>query len=210
MVAMASISMSITGLEQLQKMQDALSPKALAKAQRSAITYAAKAVAPAVAKGIGADYNIKASRIKKDISGVSISSDGLTATIKFSRRPPTLAQFGVKPGKRSPQAGLGRGLGWAKPKRAGKPLTALVIRADGRKPKAGAFLAVGNNGNQLVLRRGSNGKLHGVYGPSIGSIFLGNSRIGSKLRAEVAQRIQEQYVKGFERVLSASARGYEP
>ena len=204
---MANVTLSLEGLSQLQKMQAFLSPAAFTKAQRSAVLYASKAVPPAVAKGIGASYNIKAARIKQDISGVRLDPNGESATIRFSRRPPTLAQYGARPGTRGYQPGLGRGMGWAKPTRPGKPLTATILRSEGRKPYTGAFIASGNAGNQLVLRRDSNGRLYSVYGPSIGSIFLGRSAIADSLQATVKQRINEQFAKGFERAMNAAARG---
>jgi hypothetical protein len=83
-----------------------------------------------------------------------------------------------------------------------------VIKADGRQPYTGAFIATGNSGNQLVLRRDSKGNLYSVYAPSIGAIYLGSSRVGEALRADVAARIQEQFTKGFERALGQAARGF--
>lgn len=202
---------SITGLKGLTNMYAYLGTASLAKAQKAGLSYAAKAVPPAVAKGVSAAYNIRSARIKQDISSVRFVDADQSATIRFSRRPPTLAQFNPKPGARGHQRGLGQGLGWSTAKPKGRPLTALVVRAQGRKRFAGAFLATGANGNQLVLRRvgtGPGGRLVALYGPSIGSIFLGRSAIGTELRATVQARIQEQFAKGFERSLSAAARGY--
>lgn len=197
----------ITGLESLVNMNAYLGTENLNKARKAGISYAAKAVPPAVAKGISAAYNIKSARIKQDISRVSFVDNDQAAVIRFSRRPPTLAQFNPNPGRRGHQRGLGQGMGWAAAKPKGKPLTALVVRAQGRKAFAGAFLATGANGNQLVLRRRGD-QLVAVYGPSIGSIFLGNSSIGPELRATVQARIQEQFQKGFERQMQAAARGF--
>ena len=64
-----------------------------------------------------------------------------------------------------------------------------------------------SNANSLVLRKGSNGRFYGVYGPSVGSMFLGNSAIGPQLRSDVEKRIQEQFIKGFQRVLDSAKRG---
>lgn len=204
---MANLTLQLTGVEQLQKLQLILDPKLFEKAQKGGLAYAAKAVPPAVAKGISTSYNISSGRIKNDISSVRFAGDGSSATIGFSRRPPTLTQFKPNPGKRGKQPGLGRGLGWGKPQSKGRPLTATIVRANGRQPFAGAFLATGANGNNLVLRRKGAGFV-GVYGPSTGSIFLGRSEIGEQLRSDVEARISEQYLKGFQRVLDAAARGY--
>jgi len=205
---MASVSFQVTGLDQLQRMQAFLAPETFLKAQRGGISYALKAVSPAVAKGIGAAYNLKAARIKQDILSAKIDPGGLSATVRFSRRPPTLAAFNPKPGKRGHQPGLGRGMGWGKAKPKGKPLTALVVKGQGRRAYPGAFLATGASGNQLVMRRGPAGQLLAMHGPSIGSIFLGRSSIGPQLRMDVKARINEQFIKGFQRVLDSAARGF--
>jgi len=205
---MASVSFQVTGLDQPQRMQAFLAPETFLKAQRGGISYALKAVSPAVAKGIGAAYNLKAARIKQDILSAKIDPGGLSATVRFSRRPPTLAAFNPKPGKRGHQPGLGRGMGWGKAKPQGKPLTALVVKGQGRRAYPGAFLATGASGNQLVMRRGPAGQLLAMHGPSIGSIFLGRSSIGPQLRMDVEARINEQFIKGFQRVLDSAARGF--
>ena len=205
---MASVSFQVTGLDQLQRMQAFLAPETFLKAQRGGISYALKAVSPAVAKGIGAAYNLKAARIKDDILSAKIDPGGLSATVRFSRRPPTLAAFNPKPGKRGHQPGLGRGMGWGKAKPQGKPLTAVTLRARGRTAFPGAFMATGASGNMLVMRRDANGSLKAFHEPSIGSLFLGKSKIGPQLRMDVEARINEQFIKGFQRVLDSAARGF--
>ena len=204
---MANLSITLTGVEDLRRMQTFLNPKLYSKAIRGGISYASKAVPPVVAKGITTSFNLSAARVKKDIGRVSLVDGGSTALIKFSRRPPTLAQFKPNPGKRQPQPGLGRGLGWGPPRKQGKPLTAVVARATGRVAFAGAFRARGLNANSLVLRKDSSGRFYGVYGPSVGSMFLGESKIGPQLRDDVGKRINEQFIKGFQRVLDSAARG---
>lgn len=204
---MARVSIELTGLDGLQKMQQFLNPALFKKAQQGGVAYASKAVPPAVAKGISSSYSIPSARVKKDISGIRFDTDRTSASIRFSRRPPTLAQFKPNPGRRGVQPGLGRGMGWGSPKPAGKPVTATIIKAKGRQSFPGAFIATGANGNRLVLRREGE-RLRGVYGPSIGSIFLGQSAIGPTLRADVQARISEQYIKGFQRVIDSAARGY--
>ena len=204
---MASISLSLAGIDQLQRLKAFLDPKLYDKALRGGINYGSKAAPPAVAKGITASYSLSAARVKKDISRTQFVDGGQTALIKFSRRPPTLTQFKPKAGTRYPQPGLGQGLGWGKPVKAGKPITAVINRSKGRQAFDGAFFAQGLNSNSLVLRKGSNGRFYGVYGPSVGSMFLGNSAIGPQLRSTVEQRIQEQFIKGFQRVLDSASRG---
>ncbi len=182
---MSLIRLEITGLDQLAKIRQTLGPELLKRATRAGVAAAAKSVAPKVAQSIAQSYGIPSRRVRQDVRSVRIAPDGMSATVAFSRRPPTLTQYGAKPGTRSTgQPGLGRGLGWGKPTKPGKPLSALVLRADGRQPVAGAFLATGRSGNRLVLRRGRGGKLEALYGPSVGSIFAGQSQIGPALRAE--------------------------
>ena len=204
---MATVSVSLAGIDQLKQLQAFLDPKLYDKAKRGGITYGSKAVSPAVAKGITATYNLSAARVKKDISRTQFVDGGETALIKFSRRPPTLTQFKPKAGTRYPQPGLGQGLGWGKPVKAGKPISAVINRGKGRQSFDGAFFAQGLNANSLVLRKGSNGRFYGVYGPSVGSMFLGASAIGPQLRSDVEKRIQEQFIKGFQRVLDSAKRG---
>lgn len=205
---MATTSLAITGAEDLKRLRSFLDVKLYDKATRGGISYASKAVPPAVAKGISSTYNIASTRVKKDISRVRFVDDGQTALIGFSRRPPTLTQFKPNPGTRPQRPGLGRGKGWGKPTKAGKPLSVTIIKGKGRQSIGGVFMANGQNDNRLVLRRTGTGKLPGVYGPSTGSIFLGNSAIGPQLRDDVQKRINEQFVKGYQRVLDSAARGY--
>jgi hypothetical protein len=204
----AGITLKLEGLDDLRKMLQFTDPKTFAKAQRAGLTKATGAIKTQVAKGIGERYNLKAARIKQDISRASIAPDGTSATIRFGRTSPTLTQFGMKPGSRGKQPGLGRGLGWGKPVKPGRPLTAMVVRADGRKPYTGAFVYIGKGGNQLVGRKDSQGRIRTVYGPSIGSIFLGKGRYALELQAKAAQLINAEFIKGFQKKLDDIARGY--
>lgn len=205
---MTRLNVELTGLDQLQRLQEFINPKLFERAQKGGLSYASKAVPLAVRKGITANYNITSTRVNQDISSVRFAGDGLSASIRFSRRPPTLTQYKPNLGKQNPQPGLGRGLGWGKPSRQGRPVTATIIRDKGRQSFPGVFITTGLNGNRVALRRTSSGKLQGVYGPSTGSIFLGNSAEGEQLRSDVQARIMEQYIKGFQRVLDSAARGY--
>jgi hypothetical protein len=203
-----AVSFTIDGLDRLASMQRFLDPKLYDKASRSAVRYAAKAVPPAVAKGVTQSYNIKSARVKQDISRVRIEQGGQAAVVGFSRRAPTLMQYGARAGTRGTgRRGRGRGLGWTAPAKPGKPLTAMTVKAKGRQKIRSAFIARGRNGNQLVLQRQGD-RLKALYGPSIGSIFLGNSKISEQLKADVQRRISQQFVTGFERALKADARGF--
>ena len=205
---MSLVRIEITGLDQLAKMREALGPELLKRATRAGVAAAAKSVAPKVAQSISQRYGLPSRRVRADVRAVRIAADGQSAAVAFSGRPPTLTQYGAKPGTRGRQPGLGRGLGWGKPVKPGRPLSALVLRADGRQPVPGAFLATGRSGNRVVLRRGRGGKLEALHGPSVGSIFAGQSRIGPVLRAETEILIRQRFIAGFQRVLDSAARGY--
>lgn len=200
---MALISLKIEGLSSLQKMQEFLSPDTFEKAKAAGIRYAAKATPPAVAKSVSSRYNLKSSRIKQDTSGPFVRND--EATLLFSRKPPTLLQYGFLPGKRGgPQPGLGQGRGWGKPSPAGRAASAKVLRAGTRITYPNTFLAKG-----LPFTRTSRG-LSVEHGPSVGSLFLGRSQFGEAIRYEVQERINEQFIKGMQRALDSAARGYGP
>ena len=189
-------------------MMEIVDPKNFAKWSAEGVRYAAKSVPPAVAQGIVAAYNLRSARVKQDIKPPRIASDGSSATIAFKRRPPTLIQFEPNPGRRGPQPGLGRGLGWGPAKPAGKPLAVTIIKGGGRQSIRNAFIAAGANGNRLVFKRKADGALEALYGPSIGSIYGGKSAIGEQLRSDVQARIHQQFIVGFQRVLDSASRGY--
>lgn len=205
---MATARVTITGLDSLQRLALAVQPEALARVAAAGARYAARSVPPAVSQSVRRTYSLPAARIKADIGAPRIQGEGagLEVTIPFSRRPPTLTQFQPRPGRRGPQRGLGRGRGWAASQPPGRPLTAAVIRGE-RKPVRGAFLATGRNGNRLILQRRA-GRLVSLYGPSTGSLALGNSREGQRIKAEVERRIQQQFEAGVQRELNRQARGF--
>ena len=204
---MANVSITLTGIGEITRARGFIAPATFLKAQKEGVKYASRSVPPAVAKGITAKYNLKSARIKQDISGVRFAPGGESATIRFSRRPPTLVQFRPTPGTRGRQPGLGRGRGWGPARPPGRPVRAAVLRGK-RQDYRGVFLANANSGNRVALRPTANGGLQSIYGPSIGSIYAGNSAIGDELRSTVERRIQEQYLRGFERSLNAAARGF--
>jgi hypothetical protein len=202
------LTLDLQGIPELNRARLLLSSQQFDKATKSALAFAAAAVPPAVAKGIGQSYAIKAARIKQDISRVSITPDGETASIRFSTRPPTLAQFNPRPGTRGTgRRGKGRGRGWTAPARPGRPVTAIVLRSKGRQPYRGAFMATGASGNSLVLKRTPSG-LKALYAPSIGRIFAGRSQAGEQLRADAIARVRERFAKGLERSIGRTLRGY--
>lgn len=206
---MASLSFSITGLDQINRLAAAVSTKTLARAQRAGITAAGRAVPSAAAQGIASRYGLSSRRARFDIRRPSFSDAGQAVTIPFSRRPPTLTQYGARPGTRATgQPGLGLGMGWGSATKPGRPTTALVLRSAGRQPVAGAFVINGRSGNRLTVRRQSDGGLVSLYGPSVGSIVAGRSQIGEQLRADMETRARDAFIRAFQRTLDSAARGY--
>ena len=203
------IDFQLSGLDQLARMAETFGPRMLEKAARGGVAAAARSVPARTAQLVAERYGIPSRRVRQDIKPVRFAADGQSATLAFSRRPPTLTQFGVRPGRRaSGQPGLGRGMGWGKPSKPGKPLSVLVDRPAGRQPVPGAFMITGLSGNRLTVRRGPGGRLISLYGPSVGSIVAGHSRLGPTLRAETETLIRERFITGFQRVLDSAARGY--
>ena len=195
-----TIDLQLSGLEPLQNITD---PKLLAKALKGGISYAAKAGKTQAAKSVASRYTIKSARIKQDIKGPFIYGD--TATLLFSRRGPTLNQFSLTPGRRGgPQPGLGRGMGWGKPSPKGKPVTAKILKEGQRQTYRGLFMV---NGLPMRYIRAKN-KFEVAYGPSIAGDIFGTGRYATVIKAEMAARMNEQFVTGMQRVLDSAARGY--
>ena len=51
-------------------------------------------MAPKVGKSISENYGIASRRVRRDVRGVLIARDGMSAAVAFSRRPPLLTQYG--------------------------------------------------------------------------------------------------------------------
>ena len=199
-------SLELSGMNSFDPLLEFTNPKLYAKAVKGGIRYAAKAGVVQAAKSVGQRYSLKAGRIKEDIRVASITAD--QATLIFRRRPPTLNQFGLSPGKRGgPQPGLGYAKGWGKPKPKGRPITARIFRDGQRQKYPGTFLITGVNGATIPVRS-VNGRLKAVYGPSIGSDIFGRGRYATVIQAELSQRINEQFITGMQRVLDSAAKGY--
>jgi len=185
------LDVQIKGAQDLLKMQDFLNPKTLAKAQRGGISYAAKAAKVAVAKEARARYNIPAARIKQDVTGPSFGPSGTSATLYLSRKPPSALSYGGRD--------TGRGL-TMKVTRGGR--AQRVTR--GFIPKAGKL--AGLPFRRVTTERDS--RIAFVSGPSIGSLFVGQADNAEVMQAAVNARINEQFIKGMQRVLDSAARGY--
>ena len=187
----ALLSLELTGVKELLKLKAITDPKLYDKALKGGLNYAARAVPPTAAKTIRERYNIASSRIKQDIKGPFIS--GTTATLIFSRKPPSALQYGGRD-----------------PMKPGRGLTVMVERGQ-RKPVARGFIVRSGRLQGKPFQRISNqpnAKLRFVSGPSIGSIALRNSAFGQLIRSEMQLRMNDQFIKGVQRVLDSANRGY--
>ena len=209
---MPSVSLAVDGIDGLRRLQAVSNPTRYQRAITAGVRYASNAVPRQVGKSISTRYNIPSRRVKEDVSGPRIYGD--TAEIRFSTKAPTLNQYGFKPGSRGgPQPGRGRGKGWGKPRPPGRPATAAILRGE-RQAYPTTFLAPARGGQELPMRQGKGvtrfgrRKLQVVYGPSIGRIFAGRTDRGEQIRQETKQLIEKQYIKGFERAIKASQRGF--
>ena len=185
------LDLKLSGTEQLLKLTAITNPKLYDKALKGGLTYASRSVPTTAAKQIRERYNISSSRIKQDIKGPFIAGDN--ATIIFSRKPPSALQYGGKD-----------------PMRPGRGLTVMVERGQ-RKPVARGFIVRSGALQGKPFQRVSNqpnAKLRFVSGPSIGSIVLRNSTFGNLIRTELELRMNDQFIKGIQRVLDSAQRGY--
>jgi hypothetical protein len=190
------LQINLDGQEKLSAMTALLSPATFERALKGGTQYAAKATPPAVAKAVGARYTWRAEDIKGsaskgtkgDIKGPTFSDGGTTATLRLSRRARTAAVFGGRPA---------RGYSFA------------IYRGQRETFRRG-FLAPGKQDTLLPFYREDKARypIDVIHGPSLGSVFLGNSRYGTVMQKEVETRMAEQFIKGIERELNRKQRGF--
>ena len=184
-----NLTISLDGQNQLKAMEAFLSPVTFARALQGGTKYAAKAATPAIAKAVGARYTWKAGDIKADVKGPRFTDGGTTAILNLSRRPRTAAAFGGRQIK--------RGYSFA------------IFKGERQTFRRG-FLAQGKQGIQLPFYRVGKDRypIDVIHGPSLGSVFMGDSRFGEVMQKEVEARMSEQFIKGIERELARKQRGY--
>ena len=193
-MAAFSLQINLDWQEKLSAMTALLSPATFERALKGGTQYAAKATPPAIAKAVGARYTWKAGDIKGkggDVKGPTFSDGGTTATLRLSRRARTAAVFGGRWDKR-------------------KGYSFAIFRGQ-RETFRHGFLARGKQGLMLPFYS-EEGKgrypIEVIHGPSLGSVFLGNSRYGTVMKKEVESRMAEQFIKGIERELKRKQRGF--
>ena len=194
-MAAFQLRINLSGQEKLSAMQALVAPELYDKAIKGGIRYAAKATPPAISKAVGARYNWKARDIKEDIRTPRFSDGGLSVTIGLSKRPRTALVFG----------GIDK-----KP----KGFSFMVVRGERQTFRHG-FLAPGKQGLMLPFYRTKPGTKEGgrypidvIHGVSLGSVFLGDSRFGAVMKAEVEERMRQQFIVGIDRELKRASRGY--
>lgn len=190
------VSVDIQGLAEIQRL---LNPATFQKAVAAGITYAARSTPASVAKEVSSFYNIPSRRVKQDTRGPFLRGSGgdRSAELFFSRRPPTAMRYGAR---QTPSG-----------------LSMQIMRGGGRTTVPGGFIRRGLPFRSapgtvyradVDVRRRPRPGLRVIYGPSIGAVFVGNSAHGEEIRRVVGERINEQFMKGVERSLSAAVRGF--
>lgn len=197
------VSVDLGGFDQLRPMQALVDPQGFAQLAAAGMRYASGSVPAAVAQQISQRYAISSARVKDDVAGPFIRGSGydLEAVLKFSRRPPTGMQF--KPRMVGPDLRL-----------TIQPRTQTTIRHGFIGQARGRTMTLTPDRRKLYGRDVQSGRakprhaLAVVYGQSIGALYLGRSRYGEEIRANVNQRIEERFATGVERELSRRARGF--
>lgn len=190
------VSVDVQGLKEIQRL---LNPVTFQKAVAAGISYAARSTPAAVAQQVSDKYSIASRRVRQDTRGPFLRGSGgdRYAQLFFSRRPPTAMQYGARQGREG--------------------LTMQVMRGAARTTLRRGFIRRGLPWQSVpgtVYRRDVGVRatprpgLAVIYGPSIGSIFTGASAHGDEIRQVVGSRINEQFMKGVERSLSAAVRGF--
>ena len=184
------VTVQLLELTGLTKMQSFVDRKNISSAVKYGIGYASRAARTEAAKQIRARYSLTSTRIKQDIGAPIINPDGSEARLVFNRKPPSALSYGGRDG--------------------GRGLTVAVIKGQ-RKPVARGFIGRSGKVQGKPFRRVGQARtpIDFVSGPSIGSIFAGNSQFGDQIRDQVSNRINEQFSKGFERKLGEKARRSE-
>ena len=201
------IRVKVEGISQLEKMRAFLDPKLFQKATRAGILAAAKSGNKQAGMSISQRYNIRSGRVKQDIKLSTNRARNGEAELVFASRPPTVNQFGFRPGTRATgQKGLGRGRGWSKPTKKGRPGSAALVKGK-RQQYPTTFLARSRSGQVLPFRIGSNGKMQVVYGPSVARMF-DSGQFSPIIRAEIEIEINRSFIAGYQRALDSAARGY--
>jgi hypothetical protein len=177
-----SVRVNVEGIERLNAFLAFTDPKLYNKAVRSGLKYAARAAQTAIAKEVGANFSLKAARIKQDISAPFIDLNEGSITFRIQRKPPTALAYGA----RQTKSGL-----------------SVAFKRGQRQTVGNAFIA---KGLPFIRPEGSR-NINVLHGPSIGSIVAGpRAQFSQQIVRTTTQRSFEQWAKGVEREFAAQAR----
>jgi len=165
----------------LTPMMAFLDPVRFQKDLSAGLRYASRGAETETRKNIGARYALPAARIRQDQYKTRV--DGTALVLGFRRRPPTLRAYGGR--------ALARG-----------GYTYQVFRGQRQRNDDIFELPIAGG---LPFKR-INGKIKVMYGPSIGSIFVGRSRHGDEIRRATTERAMQQFIVGVKRELARRAR----
>jgi hypothetical protein len=179
------ITARIIGDDKLSSALSSLSSNDIPKAIRAGVRDAARAGRTVITKNIGQHYNLKAGRIKQDISSPQFQDGGQTAILRTSRKPITAMQFN--------------------PRQTPDGLSMSIFRGSRTLVKSG-FLA--KTKNLPFKRRGKERMpLDVIHGPSIHAIYTGGKHT-QPIQDASAARIKEALSNGIVRSLRGMARGF--
>ena len=158
---------------------------------RKAIRYTAGTPARRViSQKVREIYRVKAARVKKDIHRTKFEDGGFKATIRTSYDPMTLMQYGFK-----------------QTARGGKY---QIFKSGASQFQAGAFKAVGSNGNVLPWVRIGKTRfpVRTMYGPSLAGMITGNSAKGPDLRRSITNELSKVLRKRIDKNMGDMLRGF--
>jgi hypothetical protein len=179
----------IIGEERLSLMLEFLDRKTFRGALWNGLKVGGRGARTLAAKEVGGRYNLKASRIKADISDPILRLDQEAIEFRIKRKPISSGSYGWRD--------------------TGRGLRGSNFRGGGRRPLQRGFQMRSERGTDRPgWMRSSNARypINMVFGPSIGHILLGpGSTFGEEIIGNVLDRTQEQFVKGVESYLKRKA-----
>lgn len=177
-----ALTIQIKGHEQINGLKAFLDPENFRKAVRAGLKYGADSGKVTAAKQVGTFYNLKAADIKQDMN-YSLRVEDASVTYRFARRDRTLRAYGFKQNRTGVTGSIQKG-------------------------KRLAYRRAFEHGG-LIFQRTSSARypLTVPKGPSIGAIVLGpQADHARQIQDEVIKRVNEQWITGVDRALSAAAR----
>jgi hypothetical protein len=182
-----AVRVKVEGIEKLNAFLAFTDPKLFDKAVRSGLKYAARAAQTAIAKEVGANFSLKAARIKQDISRPIIDTNEGTISFLLKEKPPTALAYGA----RQTKAGL-----------------SVAYKRGQRRTIPNAFINTSKGGTtELPFFRHPKGSINVLHGPSIGRIVTApGAQFSKQIVQNTTERSFEQWSKGVERALAADAR----